>query len=148
MIRRPPRSTLFPYTTLFRSPGGDPPALQRSPHEEARRRDARRRANAAVPQVPQGRRQALNRTKAGPVAEPPGRARAPLRSKQVALCSARVPLGATRLVYLERGKWRWAPDQSHPFVLVLAKEMVGVSRQCHPLRSGYSQKRKGNGDSN
>src|SRR2546427_7260716 len=28
MIRRPPRSTLFPYTTLFRSPwiSGDPPA--------------------------------------------------------------------------------------------------------------------------
>src|SRR5690348_17633271 len=24
MIRRPPRSTLFPYTTLFRSPGGSP----------------------------------------------------------------------------------------------------------------------------
>src|SRR5260221_9964688 len=24
MIRRPPRSTLFPYTTLFRSPGTDP----------------------------------------------------------------------------------------------------------------------------
>src|SRR5256885_12108304 len=24
MIRRPPRSTLFPYTTLFRSPGGAP----------------------------------------------------------------------------------------------------------------------------
>src|SRR2546422_1991376 len=23
MIRRPPRSTLFPYTTLFRSPNGD-----------------------------------------------------------------------------------------------------------------------------
>src|SRR2546422_6574203 len=23
MIRRPPRSTLFPYTTLFRSPGGN-----------------------------------------------------------------------------------------------------------------------------
>src|SRR3712207_8297106 len=23
IIRRPPRSTLFPYTTLFRSPGGD-----------------------------------------------------------------------------------------------------------------------------
>src|SRR5256885_11468121 len=23
MIRRPPRSTLFPYTTLFRSPGAD-----------------------------------------------------------------------------------------------------------------------------
>ena len=26
MIRRPPRSTLFPYTTLFRSFSGDPPA--------------------------------------------------------------------------------------------------------------------------
>src|SRR3990167_10527921 len=24
MIRQPPRSTLFPYTTLFRSPGGHP----------------------------------------------------------------------------------------------------------------------------
>src|SRR3712207_8101984 len=24
MIRRPPRSTLFPYTTLFRSPGPEP----------------------------------------------------------------------------------------------------------------------------
>src|SRR2546430_16915551 len=24
MIRRPPRSTLFPYTTLFRSPSADP----------------------------------------------------------------------------------------------------------------------------
>src|SRR5215813_14438202 len=30
MIRRPPRSTLFPYTTLFRSPGrtGGPQRLQ------------------------------------------------------------------------------------------------------------------------
>src|SRR5437016_6817055 len=26
LIRRPPRSTLFPYTTLFRSPRGSPPA--------------------------------------------------------------------------------------------------------------------------
>src|SRR2546427_6710574 len=26
MIRRPPRSTLFPYTTLFRSPRSTPPA--------------------------------------------------------------------------------------------------------------------------
>src|SRR5258708_21778754 len=25
MIRRPPRSTLFPYTTLFRSPGAEAP---------------------------------------------------------------------------------------------------------------------------
>src|SRR2546422_6152982 len=33
MIRRPPRSTLFPYTTLFRSPRGRPP----SPRGRARR---------------------------------------------------------------------------------------------------------------
>src|SRR3712207_7622619 len=33
MIRRPPRSTLFPYTTLFRSGGadGDPPEKERPP---------------------------------------------------------------------------------------------------------------------
>src|SRR2546429_2791430 len=30
MIRRPPRSTLFPYTTLFRSLSGQPPAHQAS----------------------------------------------------------------------------------------------------------------------
>src|SRR3712207_9018898 len=39
MIRRPPRSTLFPYTTLFRSSaalGALPP--RRSPRESARRR--------------------------------------------------------------------------------------------------------------
>src|SRR5687767_16020991 len=31
MIRRPPRSTLFPYTTLFRSPWCPRPAPPRSP---------------------------------------------------------------------------------------------------------------------
>src|SRR3712207_7573348 len=40
MIRRPPRSTLFPYTTLFRS-GSQGPLLQAHPQgpEAARRRD-------------------------------------------------------------------------------------------------------------
>src|SRR5215208_7392976 len=37
MIRRPPRSTLFPYTTLFRAPGV-------GPHEGRVPRDARARA--------------------------------------------------------------------------------------------------------
>src|SRR2546426_6081194 len=32
MIRRPPRSTLFPYTTLFRSPD-DPRRAREPPHE-------------------------------------------------------------------------------------------------------------------
>src|SRR5258706_7578039 len=31
MIRRPPRSTLFPYTTLFRSPGNTDVILLRGP---------------------------------------------------------------------------------------------------------------------
>src|SRR3712207_8160473 len=31
MIRRPPRSTLFPYTTLFRSHGGSPGMTQPAP---------------------------------------------------------------------------------------------------------------------
>src|SRR5256885_13203775 len=31
MIRRPPRSTLFPYTTLFRSPPRRPPHCTRMP---------------------------------------------------------------------------------------------------------------------
>src|SRR3712207_8971453 len=31
MIRRPPRSTLFPYTTLFRSPVGSPLAAKIQP---------------------------------------------------------------------------------------------------------------------
>src|SRR3712207_8400775 len=37
MIRRPPRSTLFPYTTLFRSPPGTttpPPAPVAAPPDE------------------------------------------------------------------------------------------------------------------
>src|SRR6266480_6829104 len=39
MIRRPPRSTLFPYTTLFRSARGNaedpPPAQAQGPHRRA-----------------------------------------------------------------------------------------------------------------
>src|SRR5690349_22596145 len=41
MIRRPPRSTLFPYTTLFRSPG-------RGPGRAASRRCVDRLAAAAA----------------------------------------------------------------------------------------------------
>src|SRR3712207_8070599 len=41
MIRRPPRSTLFPYTTLFRSRG---PLVSSVPAELCRRRRVARRA--------------------------------------------------------------------------------------------------------
>src|SRR5258706_13418380 len=54
MIRRPPRSTLFPYTTLFRSPAlAGPGRLSRRPHgrrartgADDRDADARRRGGA------------------------------------------------------------------------------------------------------
>src|SRR3712207_8078082 len=46
MIRRPPRSTLFPYTTLFRSRGGD----RELPHPRPLRRGAgERRQGRAGP---------------------------------------------------------------------------------------------------
>src|SRR5256885_2995264 len=59
MIRRPPRSTLFPYTTLFRSPGRNPdysaivsPAHRARLHallDEARASGARVLSSAELP---------------------------------------------------------------------------------------------------
>src|SRR5438874_8333463 len=40
MIRRPPRSTLFPYTTLFRSPGDGDGEGRIRPHSRTRGRTA------------------------------------------------------------------------------------------------------------
>src|SRR2546430_4339903 len=69
MIRRPPRSTLFPYTTLFRSPGEVPQHLadaqgrgedrclrgvaeQRAGRERARRQDRKStRLNSSHSQI-------------------------------------------------------------------------------------------------
>src|SRR5688572_31001857 len=47
MIRRPPRSTLFPYTTLFRSRGGRR-GHRRAPALPDRARDRARRADRAA----------------------------------------------------------------------------------------------------
>src|SRR5438477_9779632 len=52
MIRRPPRSTLFPYTTLFRSGGLDHPWRHR----------AERRANGGGPVPAQHRGERLERS--------------------------------------------------------------------------------------
>src|SRR5689334_24069099 len=41
MIRRPPRSTLFPYTSLFRSSGGLPGEYHEGKQDNQDRRDAR-----------------------------------------------------------------------------------------------------------
>src|SRR5260221_10763907 len=54
MIRRPPRSTLFPYTTLFRSPA----ALGRQGHRRGRRPGQ---------QVPRQRRGRADRGHRGPL---------------------------------------------------------------------------------
>src|SRR5258705_8531696 len=51
MIRRPPRSTLFPYTTLFRSDGLRP-----------RRRPQGRAAEKRIQRQRQGRRRPLQRS--------------------------------------------------------------------------------------
>src|SRR5437762_8101011 len=42
MIRRPPRSTLFPYTTLFRSDDAHAPSISLDRRPLGPRRDARR----------------------------------------------------------------------------------------------------------
>src|SRR5256885_7060627 len=43
MIRRPPRSTLFPYTTLFRSSAGRGVPRERGGHDERGGQDADKR---------------------------------------------------------------------------------------------------------
>src|SRR5256885_9884848 len=48
MIRRPPRSTLFPYTTLFRSQSNESRSGGGQPVWAARRRRARRDAAAST----------------------------------------------------------------------------------------------------
>src|SRR5260221_6722107 len=54
MIRRPPRSTLFPYTTLFRSadaqaaPGVVRPPGRHQPHRRARVREGRDRKSTRL----------------------------------------------------------------------------------------------------
>src|SRR2546426_5557736 len=56
MIRRPPRSTLFPYTTLFRSPPAhhrQPRALFRLVHVVRRHEDRRPRPGEVVDRVPE-----------------------------------------------------------------------------------------------
>src|SRR5689334_25217946 len=55
MIRRPPRSTLFPYTTLFRSPR----APRRRSHGGGRGRAACRRCRAGPRRGPRASRPAL-----------------------------------------------------------------------------------------
>src|SRR2546426_8462798 len=60
MIRRPPRSTLFPYTTLFRSHGSPGTDRVRAGGDRGRRRRARRGAfhgvRSSAPTAPSDRK--------------------------------------------------------------------------------------------
>src|SRR6266498_5698805 len=86
MIRRPPRSTLFPYTTLFRSPSAD--------RERARVMDDLERASRARQRVlrPVRRRGRLGSSPLQSLAGPPASVRyhAERRSRR------RSPRGARR----------------------------------------------------
>src|SRR2546430_13148452 len=61
MIRRPPRSPLFPYTPLFRSPVGRLSSRARPPVGAAREHDSRARARLAHPRLRRRRSRARAR---------------------------------------------------------------------------------------
>src|SRR2546422_7020751 len=75
MIRRPPRSTLFPYTTLFRSPdaglsgGQDRRVDEPEPHDPAADRSSRRRPGGRR-RLPPGARQVWHRRGGGALLPP------------------------------------------------------------------------------
>src|SRR2546427_5864722 len=71
MIRRPPRSTLFPYTTLFRSGAEGPGRRRGARHSDPRRRD--------LPAAGQGAALAAAPARRG---RPGGRTQAPARSEE------------------------------------------------------------------
>src|SRR3989475_11111919 len=104
MIRRPPRSTLFPYTTLFRSHQADPARGQVVPEMDPERRvDARPIEHAVPDHGVRAERDLLGRLKrelhgAGEVepGEPPGHLE-PHRDASVAAAGAPRP-GAPRAV--------------------------------------------------
>src|SRR6266496_6643397 len=84
MIRRPPRSTLFPYTTLFRSHGGRP----RRDHAPAALAAARRRARHGPRGGRPHRHTSPHRRPPPRRRNPPSRTRMILRRFNVALPSS------------------------------------------------------------
>src|SRR3712207_8950693 len=87
MIRRPPRSTLFPYTTLFRS-GGEAP--RRARPRRARAGPARGTRDA-LPRDPRATRggDGLDGGRRGAVGREPGRSEehtSELQSRQYLVC--------------------------------------------------------------
>src|SRR5256885_12143565 len=74
MIRRPPRSTLFPYTTLFRSPGLGGACEGDAPEQEGVQAGGQQRGHqGGTP--PAARTQAVEHTDVQPLRGNEGRAR-------------------------------------------------------------------------
>src|SRR3712207_7588117 len=92
MIRRPPRSTLFPYTTLFRSDERAPPR-PRAPARRGRVRAPPRSLDGAPARLARARQRAalhlLGRARARRAARPRGRSEehtSELQSRQYLVC--------------------------------------------------------------
>src|SRR3712207_8645645 len=71
MIRRPPRSTLFPYTTLFRSPQGPHPPVHRLRHLPRPRRQVTQRSARNSAPNPRGKTAQRTPTVLAPWVPPP-----------------------------------------------------------------------------
>src|SRR3712207_5923331 len=133
MIRRPPRSTLFPYTTLFRS--RQRPRQRREPGLAS---EARARAR---PRHDDGRLRALlRRGYARASAAPEPRLPTPLGHKPRAL---RQPTGQRRR---EQGRARLpraragrasVPAPAAPLALARAQRVLGVARGVGARRRGF-----------
>src|SRR3712207_1028268 len=104
MIRRPPRSTLFPYTTLFRSPRDPAPEREPLRHERAidrgplggapagdRAQDRPELRVAAAPAARRGAGCRRSAVAAGP-RHRPARLHAPRRRRRARLSAVRTPV--------------------------------------------------------
>src|SRR5438093_3991993 len=122
VIRRPPRSTLFPYTTLFRSAAGPRPGVQsledRRPLGGARAGGVRRPRTAPGGRIPRARpaRRA-----------PPGRSRGAGRGRRGGH-GMTLPLVASALPLplLRRGKVREVYEVDRETLLLVASDRVSA----------------------
>src|SRR5690349_22547857 len=89
MIRRPPRSTLFPYTTLFRSGQGQEARRHQRPARRVRsRRDADLRRDQARREPAQGAEQPVQAHLDAAVVQPEDRKSTRLNSSHVEISYA------------------------------------------------------------
>src|SRR2546422_10662060 len=124
MIRRPPRSTLFPYTTLFRSREDAPPLVARH-----LRHQMRRRAEAVQPQplpVPRGHERAVADQPGTEERRSLGVAVAPGQGKAVARVGHRV-LGVTAVDLVAR--------EARPLAQVLARRATEAALTARDRKS-------------